>query len=323
MNINLIFLLFGALITASCTNIGTTIQPAPTHEPRVLMSNTNPNPPEEAIKLIFIHHSTGGNWLANQQSNSLGGGLGQTLMENNYFVSATNYGWGPDGIGDRTDIGHWWEWFRGPDSEIYLGALYNENGTNFGDFGEYSRLESPPTGENEIILFKSCFPNSGLGGDPNAPIPAIDENPIRTKYAGDQAYTVANAKGIYIDLLEYFETRPDKLFIVITAPPLAQKGSNLEQAANARVLNTWLINQWLVEYPLNNVAVFDFYNVLTGPENHHHYTDGHIVHISSPDNFAFYPSSKSDSHPNQEGNQKATQEFVELLNIYYNRWKEN
>jgi hypothetical protein len=61
----------------------------------------DPTPPASPVKLIFIHHSTGGNWLADPASNELGGGLGRALMENNYFVSATNYGWGPDGIGDR------------------------------------------------------------------------------------------------------------------------------------------------------------------------------------------------------------------------------
>lgn len=50
----------------------------------------DPNPPASPVKLIFIHHSTGGNWLAAPASNEVGGGLGQALMENNYFVSATN-----------------------------------------------------------------------------------------------------------------------------------------------------------------------------------------------------------------------------------------
>jgi len=72
------------------------------------------DPPAAPVKLIFIHHSTGGNWLADPNNDQPYGGLGQTLMGNNYFVSATNYGWGPDGIGDRTDIPNWPEWFLGP-----------------------------------------------------------------------------------------------------------------------------------------------------------------------------------------------------------------
>ena len=67
----------------------------------------DPTPPAEPVKLIFIHHSTGENWLTDGYGN-----LGRTLGENNYFVSDTNYGWGPDAIGDRTDIPNWPEWFR-------------------------------------------------------------------------------------------------------------------------------------------------------------------------------------------------------------------
>lgn len=56
-----------------------------------------PNPPSEPVRLIFIHRSTGGNWLADPNEDQPYGSLGRALMNNNYFVSATNYGWGiPD-----------------------------------------------------------------------------------------------------------------------------------------------------------------------------------------------------------------------------------
>ena len=56
----------------------------------------NPDPPAAPVKLIFVHHSTGGNWLADPNSDQPYGGLGIALRDNNYFASATNYGWGPD-----------------------------------------------------------------------------------------------------------------------------------------------------------------------------------------------------------------------------------
>ena len=70
----------------------------------------NPNPPDETVRLIFIHHSTGENWL-----NDSNGGLGIALGNNNYFVSDTNYGWGPHGIGDITDIPNWLDVRAGAD----------------------------------------------------------------------------------------------------------------------------------------------------------------------------------------------------------------
>ena len=203
------------------------------------------SPPTEPVRLIFIHHSCGSNWLSDGN-----GGLGIALMDNNYFVSDTNYGWGPDSIGSSTDIGHWWLWFRSSDSPKYLEALYAENGQH----SSYSRMSADVDGENQIIMFKSCYPNSGLRGDVNDPVPPIDSNPLRGEGCGSQYHTVANAKGIYIDLLEYFMTRPDKLFVVVTAPPL----TDAMYADNARAFNDWLVNEWLANYDVGNVFVFDF-----------------------------------------------------------------
>jgi hypothetical protein len=151
----------------------------------------DPNPPAEPVKLIFIHHSCGENWLTDDN-----GDLGRVLGENNYYVSDTNYGWGPDSIGDRTDIPNWPEWFLGPDSDRILAALYNESGQN----SWYSRDMVDPGGENQIIMFKSCYPNSNLEGNP-------DDPPSRH----DDWLSVGNAKAVYNELLGYFATRPDKL----------------------------------------------------------------------------------------------------------------
>jgi hypothetical protein len=256
----------------------------------------HPVHPAQPVKLIFIHHSTGENWLTDGY-----GDLGRTLAENNYFVSDTNYGWGPDSIGDRTDIPDWMEWFRSEQTPTYMAALFSESGQH----ASYTRTFGDPGGENVIILFKSCFPNSALEGGPNDP--------------PDPAgwLSVGHAKYVYNEILQYFATRPDKLFIVITAPPL----SDGSYAANARAFNNWLLNDWLDEndYALNNVAVFDFYNILTSPDAHHRYVNGQIEHAATSRNTLAYPS--GDDHPSEQGSRKATDEFIGLLNFYYQRWQ--
>jgi len=269
----------------------------------------NVTPPQSSVKLVFIHHSTGENWLADDN-----GGLGTALMNNNYFVSDTNYGWGPDSIGDRTDFGNWYEWFRGENSSTYLSSLYNLSNQN----ASYSRLGSDPGGENKIIMFKSCFPNSNLSGNPND-TPTTGSNPLRSQDAYSEYMTVSNAKGIYVDLLNYFATRQDKLFVVITAPPLRSQDTDATAASNARAFNNWLVNDWLSGYQYKNVAVFDFYNVLTGANNHHRWNNNAVEHAQGDaSNMSAYPT--EDSHPNQTGNIKATSEFVSLLNYFYNTW---
>jgi len=256
-----------------------------------------PSPPANPVKLIFIHHSTGENWLTDGDGN-----LGEVLGENNYFVSDTNYGWGPDSIGDATDYPNWYDWFVGPESERYLDALYNESEQN----SYYTRNLSDPGGENQIIMFKSCFPNSDLAGSP-------DDLP-----ADGDWYTVGHAKFIYNQLLTYFITRPDKLFVVITPPPLI----DATHAENARQFSRWLVEDWLIEndYPLANIAVWDFHNVLTHPDNHHRFQEGSIEYSIQNGNGSLYYDSDGDDHPNSAGSQKSTAEFVPMLNIFYHRW---
>ena len=326
---------FSGMISAGIPGTGSKVTP---RDRAPVAFVDDPRPPQSPVKLIFIHHSTGEAWLNDDH-----GRLGLTLRDNNYFVSDTNYGWGPADvdsgggtIGDHTDIGHWYNWFSGPNRDTYTNALYLESSQN----SEYSRLASDPGGTNQIIMFKSCFPNSHLGGDPADPIPPITSNPLRGQDANSNDHTIANAKGIYIELLNYFATRTDKLFIVITAPPLLSSGTDSVSAANARAFNNWLVNSWLTNYPHANVAVFDFYNVLTSnggstrtdnpnvndlgwaDGNHHRWYNNAVQHIRTiNNNYSAYGSSADDSHPTAAGGVKASGEFPALLNIAYNRWR--
>jgi hypothetical protein len=283
-----------------------------------------PTKPAKTVKLIFIHHSTGEAWLADGHGN-----LGIALKNNNYFVSDTNYGWGPSGIGNNTDTGHWWSWFRGSSSSTYLHALYRE----YGQHSSYTRLSKDPdtSRENEIVMFKSCFPNSAISGKPTDSA-TTGSNPLR---GNSGPLTVANAKGIYNDILTYFAAHQDKLFVLIVTPPLARDATDAAQAANARAVANWLVDKWLVNYSHKNVAVFDFYNVLTSNGgssdkndigqsggNHHRWWNGRVQHSQTvSSNFSAYPT--GDSHPSAAGDKKATNEFVPLLNYYYHRWADS
>jgi hypothetical protein len=193
------------------------------------------------------------------------------------------------------------DWFRSEQTATITQALYNESG----QMSSYTRTLADPGGENEIVMFKSCFPNSELSGSPNdAPGSYAD-------------LSVSGAKYVYNELLQYFATRPDKLFIVVTAPPVSSRAN----AQNARAFNNWLVEDWLEEnnYNTPNVAVFDFYNVLTGINTHHRYVNGQIEHVTANSNTLAYPS--GDDHPSEAGSRKATEEFIPLLNIYYHSWQ--
>jgi PKD repeat protein len=189
-------------------------------------------------------------------------------------------------------------------------------------------------------MFKSCFPNSQLGGSASDPVPPIGENPLRGEGSGSEHHTVANAKGIYVALLDYFATRTDVLWVVVTAPPLVPGETDLAAAANARALNEWLVKEWLVSYPHRNVFVFDFFHVLTSDGgstrtndpwtndlgwadgNHHRVRSGAVEHLRTVANDrSAYGSSPGDSHPTGAGGLKASGEFVPLLNAAWRCWQ--
>jgi hypothetical protein len=343
-------------VSSDTEKTGTGLSYLRADDPASLSDPSPVAPPAHPVKLIFIHHSSGENWLKDTN-----GGLGVALMNNNYFVSDTNYGWGPISfadaapagsytdpgtywrwiwgilsrsgstpIGSYTDIGHLWMWFRGPKSSEIVSAVLNESGQH----SSYSRLGNDPGGRNRIVMVKSCYPNSNLKGNPDNVVPSIDSNPLKGRDSNSEYLTVANAKGIYIDLLSSFGQHQDTLFIVITAPPV----SDGKFAGNARAFNQWLVSDWLKTYPYKNVVVFDFYNVLTsnggnasindlgeGGGNHHHWWNESIQHIVNTTgglaNTTAYATAPGDDHPSKAGNQKATAEFVPLLNFAYNRWQ--
>lgn len=291
----------------------------------------NSNPPSSPVRLVFIHHSVG--------ENMLNAGLFAQLNANNFYVTDTYYGWGPEDeggtIGDHTDIGQWYNWFLGPSHSTFLTALYENTSIH----ESLTNTMPRPDGPNTVVLFKSCFPNSGgISGNPSDPprkSSISDPNPIwgADAYASD-VVTVANIKGLYRDLLSYFATRQDKLFVLLTPPPVATSDQFVEgSSARARAINNWLVRHWLDGYPYHNVAVFDFFNVLTSNDgtpytndlgamegNHHRLTEGQVRHlVQTPNNYAAYAS--GDSHPTDAGSLKGVGEFVPLLNVAYHAWK--
>ncbi len=251
--------------------------------------------------LLFIHHSCGGQLLADAGpmvggardsgerclyvSHPNGGGLRARLEAAGYTVNEASYG---SIVGEDTDICHW-------------RAKFDEGMDRILRTARNDAL-LPDGRTNRIVVFKSCYPNNGFTG--------------RGAEPGDPdscELTVANAKATYGALLPLFRENPDVLFIAVTAPPLAEyvpQGmketvkswfSKRDQGGDlAREFNAWLAGPdgWLAGYDLPNVAVFDYYHVLTG--------DGAGA-------YAAYPARVNDSHPSSEGNMRAADAFLPAL----------
>ena len=276
-------------------------------------------PPASPVRLVFAHPTDGTNWLRTDN-----GVLGDILGANNYYVRDVSLGWNAPqnpGIGSRTDIGYWYTWFadttmQGNGVSVrdnITGALYITDS----QVASFTPI-ADPGGTNDIVLIMSSYINSGvkpdIGGLPSA---------LYGQPAANAAHTLPNCQEVYRQILAYFKTQRDKLFVVVTAPPLVLTQSWLTDAANARTLNNWLVNTWLAagDWEKKNVAVFDFFTVLTHVDNHHRLQAGVIEHITANgDNFSDFGSG-GDSTPSQAGNARGTAEFPALLNIAYNRWQ--
>jgi hypothetical protein len=258
--------------------------------------------PERPVHLLFMHHSCGGQLLAapgpDVGTNSIhsthpnGGGLRARLENASYLVHEASY---DSRIGQATDIFDWPPKFRDRMADILACDSQDLRHTN----GR----------RNQIVVFKSCFPNNVFRSEGHAPGKA--EGPD---------LTVWNAKAAYAALLPEFAKHPDVLFVCVTAPPLAPKSAPkplwrqlvsmvrgpaydaVEAARLAREFNNWLVDQdgWLNNTTLTNVVIFDYYDILTG---------------EGVSNVSVYPTGDGfDSHPSSAGNQRAAEAFERFLN---------
>lgn len=229
----------------------------------------------DTTNMIFLHHSVGENWLND--------GLCHALNDQNIHVADTYYGWSD--MGDRTDTGDWPDWFNDQVMPSVYTKLDTETAQNAIDAG---------AGENTIVMFKSCYPNSDVG------------------------MSITDEMNIYSSLLPYFAEHPERMFILVTPPPM----QHISTPKRTRELTNYLVSDdgWLSSYDVGNVFVFDLYNVLTSPENHHMMVAGTPQHIVADSSNTLYYDSDGDDHPNGFGNQKAVDEFVPLFLYWYDQF---
>lgn len=262
--------------------------------------------PDASLRLLFLHHSCGGQLFAPKgtsvekatciyESHPNGGNLRNLLQSQGYEIHEASYA---SELGDKTDLFDWLPKFRNK-SEKVLSCDMNDT------FYKDGR-------KNQIVVFKSCYPNNDFVEEGSAP-----GNP-----AGPDL-TVSNARATLSALLPELQKHPEVLYVYVTAPPRAPmvdkerlfkvaarkllgRPSTAEVVARSSVLarkfDDWVSSKdgWLKDYPLKNVVVFDYYDVLTG-------------HGAS--NLSKYGSEGGyDSHPSSEGNEKAAREFVPFVN---------
>jgi hypothetical protein len=212
--------------------------------------------------LFFLHHSTGRNII---DEGDVRGHIDAYNVQ-----QGTSYRFWDH---DYNSIG-----LRDPDG-VYLGYDYDIPGDNTDPDGLWYLWTTPCPARaailanHEVIAFKSCFPASH--------IPDMFEFRQRVNW--------------YLDMRTVFDQYPDRLFVVMSQPPLHRLATDLTEADYARAFADWLKSPAYLGGH-DNVVCFDLFDLLAHPD------DG-----SPSRNMLRYEYERShtgdDSHPNELANQ--------------------
>lgn len=221
----------------------------------------------EFTNIVFLHHSTGRNLIEQGQVRELFTEAGISFWDHDY-----------NHIGLRDPNGS------------YLGYSYNVPNDNTDPDGlaeifaqeAYAAPVNTLSGllQHEVIAIKSCFPTSNITSDEQ----------------------LAELKGYYLGMRDTVDKHPEKVFIILTQPPLNPVETTPEAGARARQLANWLGSDEFVG-GRSNLYTFDFFDLLA--EDDPQRADFNMLREAYRDG--------NDSHPNQAANEAIGAVFVESV----------
>ncbi len=231
--------------------------------------------------VIFLHHSTGRNLIAQGNVRPLLTQKGYSFWDHDYNTTGLTR---PDGTRTQTsyDI-----------PEITPGAKGGGNTDPEGLAILFAQpVHDPPDNafsrllQHEVIVVKSCFPNS-----------AVTSNEMQEQF-----------QSWYSQMRDVMDQHPDRVFIIVTSPPLHPLATNTDQARRARAVANWLkSDEYLAGHP--NVFTFDFFDLLADPSTNMLRAE----YQAGPED--------SDSHPNQLANEIIAPLFVEFIDEVVQTYK--
>ncbi len=176
--------------------------------------------------ILFVHHSVGRFLIEGGELRSRLQNEGYTFWDQDYSYEGLTK---PDGTpagysyfipNDNTDIDGFADIFQQREYSIPINALS-------------SFLQ------HEVILIKSCYPNSAIQDDAELEL----------------------RKQQYMTMRSRMDQYPNHIFIILTSPPLNPAETNPEDARRARELTSWLAApEFTKGHP--NLFVFNFFDLL-------------------------------------------------------------
>ncbi len=223
-------------------------------------------------RLFFLHHSTG-RYLLEE------GNARQHLNDHNNELDLNLVLWDHDynyiGLSDQQGdlLGYN---YSIPDDNTYPDGLHQLWTTN-------NSARDSLLARYDIIAFKSCYPASD-----------IESETQLNQY-----------KQWYLEMRSFFDTRPDKVFIIMSPPPRHRLETNVANADRARRFSQWLTGEDFLSGH-DNLVGFDYFDLLAQPDDQS--TTRNMLR------FEYERShSQSDSHPNALANITNAPIFIDLM----------
>jgi len=231
---------------------------------------------EGLMNLFFLHHSTGAGIVF---EGDVRGCIQTYNQQHGTSYTFWDHGYNGDGLTDPDGNNTGTNYDIPNDNTDPDGLAYLWSGTGSDAVQCRNRILS----NHEVIAFKSCFPASAI----------------------PDAGTLSQYKAWYLAMRDFFDTRTDRVFVVMSTPPLHRRSTNSTEAKNARRFADWLKSDaYLSGHP--NVVCFDLFDVLAKAD------DG-----SATANMLRYEyegsHSNGDSHPNTLANQTVGPVFAQAL----------
>lgn len=238
--------------------------------------------PKMLTNILFIHHSVGANIVS--------GGLRSELNKYNSSNSTSFELW--DQIAYGTDINDpsgqaIYEGGYNVPTDSYL-SMVPEDWKNAwtSSSSQYQSFRDAVLAKHDIIAFKSCFF-------------IVDQTEYNLLASSADLTTFKNH---YLAMRTFFDSRPDKLFIVMGNPPTVANNTNATQASLARQFATWLCSDaYLSGHP--NVKCYNLFDRLAIAEGQ---TNANTLDLS-------YAVDAWDPHLNATGSSHVATDFAVFL----------
>lgn len=192
---------------------------------------SGPSGPHNLTSLFFLHHSVGDGLVV---AGDMRGAATLYNAEHSTGYVFWDHGYNSDGLRNA--------------SGTFTGTSYNlpDDNTNTDGLGmlwtgsdpAWTSVRTQILANHQVIAFKSCF----------TVLPGLD------------AATLAQWQTEYLAMRNFFDTRSDRLFIVMSPPPLHRAETNPGEAHFAREFASWLSGPYVAGHP--NVRCFDLFDRL-------------------------------------------------------------